>query len=178
MKALLVNGSPFKEGNTYLALNEVARTLQSEGIETEILQLGNKPVRGCIACGGCRKAGNGCCVFDDDFCNQLCRAAREADAFVFGSPVYYGQPNGARPAGSHPKGTLCCREILRIQAVCQCGRMPQGWSFCLFRHHEHGFPDDEHASSHQPLLEYCLWGSTGRNCPGCGGTADHAHDGA
>ena len=95
MKALLVNGSPFKEGNTYLALNEVARTLQSEGIETEILQLGNKPVRGCIACGGCRKAGNGCCVFDDDFCNQLCRAAREADAFVFGSPVYYGQPNGA-----------------------------------------------------------------------------------
>ena len=51
MKALLVNGSPFKEGNTYLALNEVARTLQSEGIETEILQLGNKPVRGCIACG-------------------------------------------------------------------------------------------------------------------------------
>ena len=95
MKVLLVNGSPFKEGNTYLALNEVARTLQSEGINTEILQLGNKPVRGCIACGNCRKAGNGCCVFDDDFCNQLCRAAREADAFVFGSPVYYGQPNGA-----------------------------------------------------------------------------------
>ena len=58
MKVLLVNGSPFKEGNTYLALNEVARTLQSEGINTEILQLGNKPVRGCIACGGCRKAGN------------------------------------------------------------------------------------------------------------------------
>ncbi len=95
MKVLLVNGSPIKEGNTFIALSEVAHTLQQEGIETEILQLGNQPVRGCIACGGCRKAAQGRCAFDDDVCNRLCQAAETADGFVFGSPVYYGQPNGA-----------------------------------------------------------------------------------
>lgn len=95
MKVLLVNGSPIREGNTYVALSEVARTLQAEGIESEILQLGTQPVRGCIACGGCRKAAQGRCVFDDDVCNRLCEAAEHADGFVFGTPVYYGQPNGA-----------------------------------------------------------------------------------
>ena len=95
MKVLLVNGSPRKQGNTFTALQELARTLESEGLETEILQLGNKPVRGCIGCGVCKKKANGRCTFDDDVCNQLCSAADSADAFVFGSPVYYGQPNGA-----------------------------------------------------------------------------------
>lgn len=75
MKVLLVNGSPRKEGNTFTALQELARTLESEGLETEILQLGNKPVRGCIGCGVCKKKANGRCTFDDDVCNQLCSAA-------------------------------------------------------------------------------------------------------
>ncbi|MGI6222490.1 MAG: flavodoxin family protein [Prevotella sp.] len=95
MKVLLVNGSAHKQGNTFTALQEIERTLQEEGLETEIFQLGNKPVRGCIACGNCAKNGNGRCTFDDDVCNRLCEAAECADAFVFGSPVYYGQPNGA-----------------------------------------------------------------------------------
>lgn len=95
MKVLLFNGSPIKDGNTFIALSEVARTLNAEGIDTEILQLGNRPVRGCIACGECRKKGDGKCTFDDDACNQLCKAAEQVDGFVFGSPVYYGQPNGA-----------------------------------------------------------------------------------
>lgn len=94
-KVLLFNGSPIKEGNTWIALSEVAKTLEKEGIQTEILQLGNKPVRGCIACQTCKTKGNGVCVFDDDMCNELCRKAGEADGFVFGSPVYWGQPNGA-----------------------------------------------------------------------------------
>ncbi|MCH3995433.1 MAG: flavodoxin family protein [Prevotella sp.] len=94
-KVLLINGSPIKEGNTFIALSEVAKTLEQEGIETEILQLGNKPVRGCIACQTCKKKDNGLCTFDDDVCNKLCKKAAEADAFVFGSPVYWGQPNGA-----------------------------------------------------------------------------------
>lgn len=95
MKVLLINGSAHKEGNTFTALSEVARTLQADGIETEIVQLGNKPVRGCIACGGCKRNGDGRCVFDDDVCNSISAKAETADAFVFGSPVYYGQPNGA-----------------------------------------------------------------------------------
>lgn len=95
MKVLLVNGSSVKNGNTFIALSEVAKTLEAEGIETEIVQIGNKPVRGCIACGTCKAKGNGRCTFDDDTCNRILEKVDTADGFVFGSPVYYGQPNGA-----------------------------------------------------------------------------------
>ena len=93
MKTLLVNGSPRQNGNTSVALAEVAKTLEAEGIETETFWIGAKPVRGCIACGRCREAGR--CVFDDDAANALAAKMAEADAVVVGSPVYYGQPNGA-----------------------------------------------------------------------------------
>lgn len=95
MKVLLVNGSAVKNGNTFIALSEIAKTLEAEGIETEIVEIGNKPVRGCIACGACAQKGNNRCVFNDDICNSIIEKAETADAFVFGSPVYYGQPNGA-----------------------------------------------------------------------------------
>lgn len=95
MKVLLVNGSPRKSGNTFTALFEMARTLQAEGIETEIVWIGNKPVRGCVACGRCKTNGNGRCVFDDDLCNGLSAKFDSIDGIVFGSPVYYGQPNGS-----------------------------------------------------------------------------------
>lgn len=95
MKILLVNGSAHASGNTFQLLSEAAKTLQEEGFETEIFQLGNKPVRGCIACGTCARKGDGRCVFDDDVCNKLSAAAAGAQGFIFGSPVYYGQPNGA-----------------------------------------------------------------------------------
>ena len=93
MKTLLVNGSPRQQGNTATALAEIAKTLQAEGVETETFWIGAKPVRGCIACGRCREAGR--CVFDDDAANALAAKMAEADAVVVGSPVYYGQPNGA-----------------------------------------------------------------------------------
>lgn len=95
MKILLINGSAIKNGNTFIVLDETARTLEKEGFETEIVQLGNKPVRGCIACNVCQKKNNGRCTFDDDICNLISEKAETADAFVFGSPTYYGQPNGA-----------------------------------------------------------------------------------
>lgn len=94
MKVLLVNGSPHARGCTYTALAEVEKSLNSCGIETEIFQLGKAPVRGCIACGGCAKT-DGCCIFDDDAVNRGIEAAKEADGFVFGSPVYYASVNGS-----------------------------------------------------------------------------------
>ena len=93
MKTLLVNGSPRRNGNTATALAEVEKTLQAEGIGSEIFWIGAKPVRGCIACGKCRETGR--CVFGDDAANALAAKMAEADAVVVGSPVYYGQPNGA-----------------------------------------------------------------------------------
>ena len=95
MKTLLINGSPRKNGNTFRALTEVAGALESEGIESEIFWIGNKPVRGCAACYACASKHLGKCVFDDDVCNELSARFAEADAFVIGSPTYYGQPNGA-----------------------------------------------------------------------------------
>lgn len=95
MKVLLINGSPRKKGNTFLALSEVAKTLEAQGIETEIVQIGNKPVRGCIACGQCQMKQLNRCVFDDDICNRISEKLDTADALIVGSPVYYGQPNGS-----------------------------------------------------------------------------------
>ena len=92
MKVLLLNGSTRKNGCTYLALSEVAKALNAEGVETEILQMGGGPVRDCIGCNGC--AGKGRCVFCDDLVNEIIAKAKEADGFVFGSPVYYAHPSG------------------------------------------------------------------------------------
>ena len=94
MKVLMINGSPHQKGNTAIALGEIAKQLTANGIDSEIVWIGNKAVRGCVACGGCaRKPGK--CVFDDDICNRISEKFAEADALIVGSPVYYGQPNGA-----------------------------------------------------------------------------------
>ena len=93
MKALLVNGSPRAKGCTYTALTELAKTLEAEGIETEIIHVGNKDVRGCIACRKCHSTGSGKCVFDD-IVNEVAPKLAEADAFVIGSPVYFASPAG------------------------------------------------------------------------------------
>ena len=95
MKVLLINGSPRKEGNTAIALAEVAKQLAKEGIESEMVWIGNKPIRGCIACGQCKVKAIGRCVFDDDICNKISEKFEESNALIVGSPVYYGQPNGA-----------------------------------------------------------------------------------
>lgn len=95
MKVLLINGSPRQEGNTAIALKEVAKQLDLEGIESEMVWIGNKPIRGCIACGQCKAQGSGRCIFNDDSCNKISEKFEEANALIVGSPVYYGQPNGA-----------------------------------------------------------------------------------
>lgn len=91
MKVLLINGSPKSTGCTARALREVADTLQKEGVETEIITVGNQPVRGCINCGYCKS--NKKCVFDD-IVNKAAEKFKEADGLVIGSPVYYGSANG------------------------------------------------------------------------------------
>lgn len=91
MKVLLLNGSANQKGCTYTALEEIGRTLQAEGIDYEIFQMGGQPVRDCIGCGQCTDQG---CVFADDLVNAFVQKAREADGFVFGTPVYYAHASG------------------------------------------------------------------------------------
>lgn len=90
MKVLMLNGSPHAQGNTYVALHEMEKIFDQEGIETRILQVGNQAVRGCIACGACSKAGK--CVFDD-LVNETAAEFEACDGLVVGSPVYYASAN-------------------------------------------------------------------------------------
>lgn len=94
MKVLLINGSPRANGCTYTALCEVAGELEKENIETEIFHVGNKPIRGCMACGVCSKTGSGKCTYNDDTVNIALEKAKETDGFVFGSPVHYAGASG------------------------------------------------------------------------------------
>ena len=90
MKVLMLNGSPRAGGNTSIALGEMERVFASEGIETEIVQVGGQAIRGCAACGGCAKLGR--CVFDDAV-NELAPKFEACDGLVVGSPVYYASAN-------------------------------------------------------------------------------------
>lgn len=92
MKVLLFNGSPRANGCTFTALSEIANILNTQGVETEILQIGNKPVQDCIGCNVCADKGN--CVFSNDCVNDWIEKAKSADGFVFGTPVYYAHPSG------------------------------------------------------------------------------------
>lgn len=88
---LLVNGSPHIHGCTATALEEMMKTFREEGVETELVHIGNKAVRGCVSCNRCSELGR--CVFDDAV-NEIAPKFKEADGLVVGSPVYYGSPNG------------------------------------------------------------------------------------
>ena len=105
MKALLINGSPHVNGNTSIALEEVAKTLNEEGIDTEIVHIGAKAVQGCIACYKCYELGR--CVFHDELYEKLLSKLDEADALVVGSPSF-----------------LLGREEACLQASCCCGCVP------------------------------------------------------
>ncbi|SUE33544.1 flavodoxin family protein [Rikenella microfusus] len=93
MKVLLINGSPRKEGNTHIALSEVAGALRAGGAETEIVPIGTKAIQGCIACNRCAELGR--CVFDDGPYRTIREKLAAADGIVVGSPVYYAGPNGS-----------------------------------------------------------------------------------
>ena len=144
MKVLLINGSPRKNGNTFLALSEVAKTLEAEGIATEIFWIGSKPVRGCAACYACVGKKLGKCVFDDDVCNELSARFAGADGFVVGSPTYYGQPAGAVlavlqracfSAGANVKGKVAASVAICRRggstAAFQCMNMPFEMLNCI-----------------------------------------------
>ena len=91
MKVLILNGSPKKDGNTARAIKELENTFAKEGVETEVVQVGNREIRGCVACKVCYKTGK--CV-SDDIVNEIAKKFEEADGLIVASPVYYASPNG------------------------------------------------------------------------------------
>ena len=95
MKVLLINGSPRANGNTAFALNQMAEVFHQQGIEAELLHVGNQPIRGCVACGSCHKTGK--CIIDD-LVNEAAPKFQEADGIVLASPVYYASANSTLTA--------------------------------------------------------------------------------
>lgn len=93
MKVLMLNGSPHENGCTNAALEVIAAELKAQGVESEIVWLGNGAVRGCIGCGGCKNRGK--CVFDDDPINAIGEKLKTANGYIFGAPVHYASPCGA-----------------------------------------------------------------------------------
>ena len=93
MKVLLINGSPHEKGCTYTALREVEKTLNGEGVDTQLLWLGRQPIAGCIGCGGCAKTGR--CTVHDDIVNRALEIAEGCDGYVIGSPVHYAGMAGS-----------------------------------------------------------------------------------
>jgi len=93
MKVIMINGSPNKKGCTYTALRECGKSLEINGISTEIINIGKEAVHGCVACFNCFETGK--CVFNDDVCNQICAKMETADGIIVGSPVYFAGPAGA-----------------------------------------------------------------------------------
>ena len=94
MKVLLINGSPHPDGCVFTALSEIAATLKTEYVDSEIFWIGNQPLRGCIGCFQCRAEGADGCVFTDDIYCKLVKKLQSSDAVIIGSPVYYAGPPG------------------------------------------------------------------------------------
>ena len=165
MKVLLLNGSPKARGNTAYALSQMAEVFAAEGVETEILHVGNQPIRGCIACGSCRKTGK--CVFDDAV-NQAAEAFRQADGLVAASPVYYASANA----------TLVAFLDRLFYSTGFDKRMKVGASVVVARRggcsatFEQVFHHQRNARRVQPLLEQCPRPRPRRSGAGLGG---HRH---
>src|SRR5699024_11820846 len=95
MHVLLFNGSPHKNGCTFTALSEVAKTLEEAGVSTEILQIGSTAFRGCVGCGACKKTGAGCAFGKEDGLNEILDKCNTADCLVFECHVYYASANAS-----------------------------------------------------------------------------------
>lgn len=122
MKVILVNGSPKQKGCTYTALKEVEKQLNKNNIETEIFWIGNKPISGCLGCGGCSKTGK--CVIDDRV-NEFLEKAKEADGFIFGSPVHFAASSGMLSSfmdrAFYGRGKLFANKVASAVVSCRRG---------------------------------------------------------
>ena len=157
MKVLMINGSPRVGGNTAIALKEMEKVFVKNGIEVETMQIGNKAIRGCIACGTCNKKGQ--CVFDDEV-NKAAQIFAEADGLVIASPVYYASANG----------TLITF-LDRLFMSCKCDkRMKVGASVAVARRGGLSATFDEmnkyFTISSMPIASSTYWNSVHGGAPG------------
>ena len=179
MKVLLINGSPKGKGNTYIALSEVAKALEANSIETEIVSIGTKAVQGCIACNRCAESGR--CVFGDALYTTIREKLETADGIVIGSPVYYAGPNGSLCA-LLDRLFYSASSLLRYKPAAAAlstsisnGILSARRGKRHVRPVEQVFHDKRHPRRKLPVLEQRAWSSAGRSLAGRRGIADDAH---
>ncbi len=157
MKVLLVNGSPHAHGCTYTALAETAKVFNAAGIDTEIFQLGTKPISGCIACGACRKTGR-CAI--DDVVNEFLMLAPAADGFIFGSPVHYSGASGAITSFMDRAFYAGKREFFEYKpAACVTSARRSGTTATFDQLNKY------FAIAEMPIMTSCYWNNVHGNTP-------------
>ena len=170
MKVLLINGSPRKQGNTFLALSEVASALEKQGITTEIVSIGTKAVQGCIACNKCGELGR--CVFRDELYDTLHGKLAGADGLVVGSPTYYAGPNGSLCA-ILDRLFYSAGELLRFKPAAAVAVCRRGGASATFDRLNKYF-----TINNMPVVSSQYWNSVHGRLPGeATQDADHAHAG-
>ncbi len=158
MKVLLINGSPHKEGNTALALKEVAVALEACDIETDMVHLGKKAVQGCMACNKCDELDR--CVFQDALYNEVREKLETADGLVVGSPVYYAGPNGSLCA-LLDRVFYSCPERLQYKPAASVAVCRRGGASATFDRLNKYF-----TISHMPVVSSQYWNSVHGRTPG------------
>ena len=171
MKVLILNGSPRKNGNTAVALREMEEIFTQEGVETETILVGNKPIRGCIACGSCARTGK--CAFDD-IVNEIAPKFEASDGLVVASPVYYASANATLIALLdrlfYSTGFDKTMKVGACVATARRGGIHLRRAQQIFHHLRH-------ARGLQPVLERHTRHRPRRGGAGRGGPADHAGPG-
>ena len=183
MKVLLINGSPRGKGNTYIALSEVAKALEENGVEAEIVSIGAKAVQGCIACNKCAELGR--CVFNDTLYNTVREKLETIDGIVIGSPVYYAGPNGSLCAFLD-RLFYSASSLLRYKPAAAVAVCRRGGASATFDRLNKYFTINNMPvvasqywnSVHGPILEQRARAHAGRGVTGCRRTPDNAHPGA
>ena len=158
MKVLLINGSPKKNGNTYLSLSEVAKELKNNGIESRIISIGVKPVQGCIACNKCSELNR--CVFNDNLYNTVREELKDVDGLIIGSPVYYAGPNGVLCA-LLDRIFYSCSELLKYKPGASVAVARRGGTSATFDRLNKYF-----TISNMPVISSQYWNSVHGLMPG------------
>ena len=171
MKVLMINGSPHAKGNTYIALHEMEQQFAKNDIETEMIHIGNKDIRGCIACGSCATTGK--CVFDD-VVNEIALKFEEADGLVVGTPVYYASANATLIALlTRLFFSTSFDKTMKVGAGVTVAR--RGGLSSTFDELNKLLYHFGNAYRIKSVLEQCPWQRAGRGNTGRRGTTDNAY---
>lgn len=158
MKVMLINGSPHQKGCSYTALEEISHVLEKEGIESEWVWVGNKPIAGCIGCGSCKNTGK--CIFNDDKVNEAVEKFKDCDGLIIASPVHYASASGAITSFMDRFFYSCNKADARLKPGASVVSCRRGGASAAFDQLNKYFTISE-----MPIVSSCYWNQVHGNTP-------------